>query len=97
MRAYSGKTSCESPDQSGLSYKYSYYKGQICGADNNTYADIFALRNASLRRGIEIRIGYMGPCRGKNKYCLLFFLHFVCIQAFGVYMYSECFDVHLPV
>ncbi|VDL59828.1 unnamed protein product [Hymenolepis diminuta] len=63
MRAYSGKTSCESPDQSGLSYKYSYYKGQICGADNNTYTDIFALRNASLRRGIEIRIGYMGPCR----------------------------------
>nr|CDS26188.1 follistatin [Hymenolepis microstoma] len=67
MRAYSGKTSCESPDQTGLSYKYSYYKGPICGADNKTYDDIYALRNASLQRGIEIRIGYMGICRGKNK------------------------------
>ncbi|VDN97495.1 unnamed protein product [Rodentolepis nana] len=71
MRAYSGKTSCESPDQSGLSYKYAYNKGPICGADNKTYADIYALRNASLRRGIEIRIGYMGICRGKDKVLLI--------------------------
>lgn len=65
MRAYSGRVNCVPVSEAGLSQEYSKYQGPICGADNTTYDSIFALRNASLAKGIEIRIGYMGPCRGK--------------------------------
>uniref|UniRef100_A0A5K3FSG7 Kazal-like domain-containing protein n=1 Tax=Mesocestoides corti TaxID=53468 RepID=A0A5K3FSG7_MESCO len=79
VRLYSGKASCEDPNWLGRrrmkstfdaldvnslnSCANGQFRSYVCGTDNTTYTNQCHLRRASIRRGIEIRIAYMGPCR----------------------------------
>lgn len=83
VRQYSGKASCEDPNWLGRKHiesafdrvavsnldscANSPYGSPICGTDNNTYNNQCHLRKASIQRGLEIRIAYLGSCRGEEK------------------------------
>ncbi|EUB56837.1 Follistatin-A [Echinococcus granulosus] len=84
VRQYSGRASCEDPNWLGRKHiesafdrvtvsnldscANSPYGSPICGTDNNTYNNQCHLRKASIQKGLEIRVAYLGPCR-KNATC----------------------------